>query len=105
MGGVIISWQAPLLTDVPILYYRVEYKIGSEDQWNVDSPVLANHTSTTFTPENIDKDTVVKYYFRVRAYGLLAFGDNSNADMIFFPGRKCYMNLFIAVFVVCQRFS
>lgn len=61
--------------------------MGSSDDWQQRPPVLADKTSTRFLPEDFDEDTVVKYYFRVRSYGLLAVSDHSSAVITYFPGE------------------
>lgn len=85
--GLKINWQKPKETPVPILYYRVEYRNGSETLWHVDTPVPANRTSTRFIPKSISDNKFVKYYFRVRSYGQLSYSGYSEAVIIHFPSK------------------
>lgn len=85
-GGIIISWEAPELSAVPILYYRVEFREADKSIWLKDGPVLANITSVRFVPPP-HEDPEVKYYFRVRAYGLLSYSSYSDAAIIYYPRK------------------
>ncbi|XP_067928805.1 uncharacterized protein [Watersipora subatra] len=85
-GGVLVAWEPPLETPVPVLYYRIEYRNESHTEWLLDDPILANATSANLVPKNVEDD-VVKYYFRVRAYGLLSYSEYSEAVIIFLPQK------------------
>ena len=99
-GGVIISWKAPTFTEVPILYYKMEYRSELDDEWQMSTPVLANKTTMRFVPSNIDEDTVIKYYFRVRSYALLAYSDYTEAKRVYFPSMYAYYTCLFVAFLL-----
>ena len=82
-----ITWDKPDTSKVPILYYVVEYRTEFDTEWNEGFPILENTTSTTFAAPHIEEGTVVKYYFRVRSFGLLAYSDYTEAVIIYFPSK------------------
>lgn len=85
-GQVSASWDPPTTSPVPILYYRVEYRSATSGQWTSGAPILANITHTSMLPDNVDNNKIEKYYFRARAYALLAYSDHSEAKILFLPG-------------------
>lgn len=82
-----VTWDHPESSPVPILYYRIEYK-SRDSSWLPSDPILANHTSAKFTPPDVEDGEPVKYYFRLRAYGLLAYSDHTEAKILFLPKGK-----------------
>ena len=85
-GAVRASWSAVGESPVPVLYYVVEYKSASDSMWLSSDPVLSNGTELVLTLPIAASDQIQKYYFRVRAYGLLAYSDHTEAKIILLPG-------------------
>ena len=81
-GGILITWQPPLTTEVPIFRYSIEYS-SIDDQWE---KVYTEGVETSFL--FTEGHPGVTYRFRVYANALLAYSNPSTVISYTVPEGK-----------------